>query len=180
MSDFALSYSYLIHGISFLGRDHWAEQYCFSLELYELTCKVALAAGNIQALGILSEEIMQNARIFEDKLATHYIIMSSLFCASKVAEAVDKGLAILSELHEGIPINPSNNSLVQRIQQTQLLIRGVSENVILNCPIMTDFHKSMVMKFLARLQIMTFYTNPRLSTYIIMTMVDITLSYGKK
>jgi predicted ATPase len=180
ISDFALSYSYLNHGISFLGRDHWADQYCFSLELYELACKAALAIGNIQALSILSSEIMQNARTFEDKLTTHYIIMSSLFCASKVAEAVDKGLAMLSELHEGIPSDPSKELLLQRIKQTQLCIRGISENDILNRPIMTDFKMLMAMKFLSRLQIMTLYTNSKLSTYIIMKMVDITLSNGKK
>jgi predicted ATPase len=179
LSDFALAHSFFMHGISFLDRDHWTEQYRFSIDLYELAIQSASAAGYIQALNILSDEVLQNARTFEDKLATHYAIMSSLLCAGKISEAVQKGLAIVSQLGEGIPINPSKDLLRKRIQQTQLQMRGLSEEDFLNYSIMTEFKKLMAMKFLARLQIMSFFINPMLSTYILMKMVDLTLSHGK-
>jgi predicted ATPase len=180
LSDFALAHSFFMHGISFLDRDHWINQYRFSIDLYELAIRSASNAGKTQALNVLSDEVLQNARTFEDKLTTHYVIMSSLFRANKVSEAVEKGLAIVSQLGEGIPINPSNDLLRKRLQQTQLQMIGVSEEDFLNYSIMTDFKRMMAMKFLARLQIMTFLINPTLSTYIVMKMVDLTLSHGKK
>jgi hypothetical protein len=169
-----------MHGISFLDKDHWRDQYHLSIDLYELAIRSASNAGNIQAMNTLSEEVLQNARIYEDKLTTFYVNMLSLFRAGKVLEAVEKGLAIVSQLGEGIPINPSNDLLRKRIQQTQLQMIGMSEEAFLNYPVMTDFKRMMAMKFLARLQIMAFIINPTLSTYIVMKMVDLTLSHGKE
>jgi predicted ATPase len=180
LSDFALAYSFFMHGISFLDKDHWRDQYHLSIDLYELAIRSASNAGNIQAMNTLSEEVLQNARIYEDKLTTFYVNMLSLFRAGKVLEAVEKGLAIVSQLGEGIPINPSNDLLRKRIQQTQLQMIGMSEEAFLNYPVMTDFKRMMAMKFLARLQIMAFIINPTLSTYIVMKMVDLTLSHGKE
>jgi predicted ATPase len=179
LSDFALAHSFFMHGISFLDRDHWTDQYRFSIDLYELAIRSASNAGNIQSLNVLSEEVLQNARTFEDKLTTHYVIMSSLVCTGKVPEAIGKGLAIVSQLGESIPSNPSDDLLNQRIQQTQLQMRGLSEEDFLNYPIMTDFKRLTTIKFLAHLQLMAFFMNPTLSTYIVMKMVDLTLSHGK-
>jgi predicted ATPase len=180
LSDFSRAHSFFMHGISFLDEGCWTDQYRFSLEIYELSCKTAFASGEIQALNILSADVLQNARTFEDKLATHHVIMSSLFCASKVLEAIEKGLALVSQLGEDIPINPSIDSLTQRIQQTQLHIRGIPEEDFLNYPIMTDYKMLMAMKFLAHLQIMSFFKSPSLHTCVVMKMVDLTLSYGEK
>jgi predicted ATPase len=180
LSDFALAHSFFMRGISFLDRDHWTDQYRLSLDLYELAIRSAFSAFNIQALNVLSDEVLQNARTFEDKLATHYVIMLSLFRAGKFSEAVEKGFAVVSQLGEGIPSNPSNDLLRKRIQQTQLQMIGVSGEDFLNYPVMTDFKRLMAIKFLARLQIMTFLINPMLSTYILMKMVDLTLSHGKE
>jgi predicted ATPase len=148
LSDFALAHSFFMRGISFLDRDHWTDQYRFSIDLYELAIRSASNAGNIQALITLSDEVLQNARTFEDKLTTHYVIMSSFVCAGKMSDAVEKGLSIVSQLGEGIPINPSNDLLRKCVRQTQLQMRGLSEEDFLNYSIMTDFKKLMAMSFL--------------------------------
>jgi predicted ATPase len=175
LSDFALAHSFFMHGISFLGDNQWADQYDLSLEL---SCKAALAARNIQALNILSEEVLQNARTYEDKLTTHYVIMSSLVRAGKVPEAVENGLAVVSQLGESIPMNPPPEVLYHNIQQTQSLIQGISQDDILKYPIMTDYRKLMTMSFLSRLQTIAFFVHPALQTFVIMKMVQITVSYG--
>jgi predicted ATPase len=75
LSDFSRAHSFFMHGISFLDEGRWTDQYRFSLEIYELSCKTAFAAVEIQALNILSADVLQNARTFEDKLATHHVII---------------------------------------------------------------------------------------------------------
>jgi predicted ATPase len=179
MSDFLSAYSFFSFGIDFLPFGHWTDHYHLSLELYDLASKSALATGNICSLRILSDQVLENARGFEDKLNTYSTIISSLACASKMSEALEKGHKILSQLGEDIPIKPSDEALDQYIQQTQSLIRGISENDILNFRPMTDRKKLVSMKFLAQLEIITLMVKPDLHPFVTLKMVQLTILYGK-
>eukprot|EP00804_Cyclotella_cryptica_P027949 CCRYP_003834-RA/>CCRYP_003834-RA protein AED:0.03 eAED:0.03 QI:51/1/1/1/0.66/0.5/4/541/1215 len=178
MSDFSSAYSFFAFGIEFLPPGHWKNHYQLSLELFELASKSTLAIGNIQRLPILSSEVMDNARCFEDELNTHFIIMSSLSYASKIPEALEKGNRILSRLGEDIPINPSQDALDEQIQQTQSLIRGISESDILNYKLMTDNIKLEAMKFLAHLESITVMIKPSVHPFVTLKMVQLTMLYG--
>ncbi|KAL7480275.1 hypothetical protein ACHAW6_005968 [Cyclotella cf. meneghiniana] len=178
MSDFSSAFSFFSFGIDFLPYGHWSTHYELSLELFELGSKSALAIGNIQRLQILSGEVMENARCFEDKLNTHFIIISSLSYASKISEALEKGHVILSRLGEDIPINPSQNALDEEIQLTQSLIRGVSESDMFNYRLMTDKNKLEAMKFLAQLESITVMIKPSLHPFVTLKMVQLTMLYG--
>ncbi|KAL7483730.1 hypothetical protein ACHAW6_009383 [Cyclotella cf. meneghiniana] len=178
MSDFSSAYSFFSFGIDFLPERHWTEHYHLSLELYDLASKSALATGNINSLRILVDAVLENARGFEDKLNIYFTIISSLTYASKISEALDKGCMILSQLGQDIPMNPSAEALDQCIQQTQSLIRGISENDILNFRLMTDKTKLMSMKFLAQLEIITLMVKPDLQPFVTLKMVQLTILYG--
>jgi predicted ATPase len=103
MSDFSSASSFFSHGIQFLPDSHWTQEYTLSLELFELASKTSLATGNYSNLQTYSGAVIQYGRTFEDKLKVYYIIMQSLTYASKIIEALDKGLEILSRLGEVIP-----------------------------------------------------------------------------
>jgi predicted ATPase len=152
MSDFMSAHALFNHAISFLSESHWQRHYSFSLELFELATQTSLANGNLQAL-TLSSEVFENARSFEDSLPSHYIVMTSLAYGSKMHQALQCGLDILSQLGEGIPNNPTKAELDQSVHQTQSLIRGIGEDDILNYRVMTDKRKLFALKFLGQLQV---------------------------
>jgi predicted ATPase len=179
MSDFLSAFSFFSFGIDFLPYGHWRDHYDLSLELFDLASKSALATGNIGSLQILADEVLKNSQSFEDKLNIYFIIISSLAYASKVSESLEQCHNILSQLGEGIPRNPSIEALDQYIKQTQLLIRGVSENDILNYRLMTDKKKLVAMKFLAQLETITLMVKPSLHPFVTLKMVQLTMSNGK-
>ena len=119
-----------------------------SLEIFELASKAALVTRDVQGLQLLAGTVLSNARSFEDRLSTDYIVMISLACTSKVLESLDYGISILSQLGENLPSSETltHQSLVQQINLTQSLIRGLSEEDILNYRRMTDKRKLMAMK----------------------------------
>ncbi|KAL7490060.1 hypothetical protein ACHAW6_015800 [Cyclotella cf. meneghiniana] len=178
MSDFLSAFSFFSFGIDFLPDQHWTDHYDLSLELFDLASKSALATGNIQSLRILVDEVFRNSRSFEDQLNTHFVIISSLAYTSKITEAMEKGNTILSRLGEVIPNNPSKEALDEYIQQTQSLIRGVSENDILSLRLVTDKSKLAAMKFLAQLESITVMAKPALHPFVTLKMVQLTMLHG--
>jgi predicted ATPase len=160
LSDFSSAYTFLTFGINFLPNNLWTDFYHLSLELFELAAKCALSIGNLSSLRSLSSEVMKNARCFDDKLNIYFTMISSLAYASKAAEAVEKSCAIVSRLGEDMPSNLTEESLVQHIQNTQSMIKGLCESDLLNYSRMTDATKLMSMKFLAKMQSLALMVNP--------------------
>ncbi|KAL7512036.1 hypothetical protein ACHAXN_008983 [Cyclotella atomus] len=181
MSAFASAYSLLEHGICFLDEEnHWQNHYKFSLTLYELACQSALASANINGLNRLLEEAMQHVKCSEDKLNLQFIHLSSLAHSSNLTVALRTGLTVLSDLGEEIPINPSHELVTQIKIYTQSMLAGFLDHEILsNLPMMTNTRTIAAMKFLARLQTISFFENHKLHTIIILKMVQLSLREGK-
>ena len=179
MSAFHAACSFFEHGIAFLsGRHYWRDHYTLSLELFELASKSALAAGNTQSVQIHIDELIKNARCLDDTLNAHYIHLSYLSHSPGLIEAVEKGISIVLKLGEDIPSNPSNEVLNRHIRQTQSMIKGVSEDDLMNKPMMTDPKKLMAIKFLAEIQGIAFLVLPSVHKIVIMKMVQMTIAYG--
>jgi predicted ATPase len=179
MSAFYAACSFFNHGIAFLaGKHYWRDHYTLSLELFELASKSALAAGNTQSVQMHIDELIKNARCFDDTLNAHYIHVSFLAHMSRLEEAVEKGISIVSKLGEEIPSNPSNEVLNRHILQTQSMIKGVSEDDLMNKPMMTDSKKLMAIKFLAEIQGIAFVILPPVHKIVIMKMVQMTIAFG--
>jgi predicted ATPase len=75
-SNFHTAFTLFDNGISFLRKDHWKQHYTFSMELYELAARCALASGSLLQVIMLTDHILRHARSFEDQLNAHFIIMS--------------------------------------------------------------------------------------------------------
>ena len=179
MSEFTSAHSFFQSGIAFLPDHHWIHHYTLSLELYNLACKSAAAAGNIQTIHYLDEQVMANACSFEDTLEIQFIKVSMLAFSSKVTHAVELILKIISKLGEDIPNNPSQEYYMQEMQQTQAMVDGMSEEELLNYKMMSDPIKLHAMKFLGRLQIIAWMVSSPIHHLVILRMVSITVRYGK-
>ena len=179
MSDFHTAYSFCDNGITFLRSDHWTTHYEFSLELFDIASKCALATGNTQSLRILSENVFKHARCFEHKLNVYFCIISSQALTSKAPEALDRGLDVVSQLGETIPRRPSQFMLDQQMEQTLAITRGMTRENLLNYRIMEDVQKLAAMRILIKLQGAAFFVNHILHSYIVLKMVQITISCGE-
>ncbi|KAL7487783.1 hypothetical protein ACHAW6_013360 [Cyclotella cf. meneghiniana] len=178
MSDFMSAFSFFSSGIDFLPHEHWIDHYDFSLELFDLASKCALATGDIRSIRLLADQVLTHAKCLEDKLNTYFIIISSLTYSSKISEALKEGYTILSRLGEDIPNDLSMDALDQHIKQTQSLIRGVSENDILNYRLIKNKRTLAAMKFLAQLESITMMVKPSVHPFVTLKMVQLTMSNG--
>jgi predicted ATPase len=179
MSGFASAFQFFSCGVQFLPTNHWSEHYNLSLELYELASKAALVTGKDRSFSFLSDEVLNHATCFEDKLSINYTIISGLVSTAKVTEAWEMGRAILSRLGEDIPRDSSGENLGEHIRTTQALIKGMSEDDLLNYKMMTDDIHLMKMKFLAKTASIAILVAPDLHPFITLKMIKLTISHGE-
>ena len=175
MANFTSALRFFTHGISFLRDGHWQDHYNFSLELYELACKSASAARKITDLNVLSEEVLTNARTFEDTLEIEMIRMT-LLAQSDSAEALNMGLIVISKLGEDLP---SETKDAFDLEQVKAIVEDVPEEHFLNYEMMNDRDKLMLMRFLSRIQPIAYHVKPMLNPSITLKMLQLTISHGE-
>jgi predicted ATPase len=179
MSDFAAAFSFFDHGMSFLRKDSWKKHYDFTLELYELAAKASLAVGNNECLHLISHQVLNNAKCFDDKLDIYSTIISSLAYASKLAGALERGLDIVTKLDLDIPRDPTQDVFIHHVQRTLDMIRGLSSTDLQNYQPMKDKKRVKIMKLLSQMQLLALLVKPTIYPFIAMNMVQMSISYGK-
>ncbi|KAL3778025.1 hypothetical protein ACHAWO_008748 [Cyclotella atomus] len=179
-SDFSLAHKLFSSGIKFLPQQHWRYHYDISLELYELAAKAALATSNIDEIPLLSETVLKHARCFDDELNIHQIVILSLMQSSKLNEALEMGMNVLSQLGEGISRNHIDLLFYLDVKRTQAMIAGLTEDAVLGYRPMTDKKKQAAMKILSCIHRCSFLAlaAPPLCRCIILKMVQVTIKYG--
>ena len=103
MSDFFLAHSFFNHGISYLRRGHWTEHYDLSLQLFNLAAKCALLNAEHESVQALIDQIMHNAKCFEDKSQAISNTITLLTWSGNVLGAIELVKSTLSSLGEGLP-----------------------------------------------------------------------------
>jgi predicted ATPase len=178
MSDFLSAFSFFDHGMTFLRKKHWQDQYDLSLELFNLAAKCALTVKDLTSLTLICDEVLINARNLEDTLDISFIVMSSL-THSMISESVEFGLQVLStQLDVDIPRSASREDTLKLIIQTKSMLHEISEETLLSYHVVTDVKKVMALKFLAKLESSCLQVNTALVPFVTMKIVELTIEHG--
>jgi predicted ATPase len=175
MADFKLAEYLFSHCVLFLPVNHWEDDYDLSLELFDLAAKCAVVTTNTSSLQHFAAEVARHAKCFNDKLEVSYCVMTSLVTESKIPAALEYGLAILTQLNEPI----RSDCLAREISYTNSLIKGMSEADFLNHKLMEDKTKLITMKYIAKLELLSFMVRPELHPFITMKLVQLTCLHGR-
>ncbi len=176
MSDFSAAYSYFDNGISFLRKKHWEEHYALSLELFEMAAKCAVTNGDIVSLKLLSEQVIQYGRSYEDKLNIMYFFTCALAFSSRLPESIEKALDILANL--GIYVRGHESSMEACVQETKDLLSSYTDDEILNTRPMTDPTMIIAMKFLGKLELGMVQIMPESGVYVMQRIIQLSLLHG--
>eukprot|EP00984_Skeletonema_dohrnii_P028978 scaffold19263_cov118-Skeletonema_dohrnii-CCMP3373.AAC.1 len=175
MSDFGAAYSYFSHGISFLQEGHWQEHYDLSLRLFELAAKIALAIGDLVSSMLHAEEVMKEARSFEDALNVMYFSTCALAYSSGLPDSIQNSIEILTKL--GIDLQESR-STEACVQETIMLLTTRTDEEILNTRQMAEPTMIIALKFLAKLESGMNQTKPRSVPFVTQQIIELSLSKG--
>jgi hypothetical protein len=75
------AYSLFDNGINFLRKNHWQDNYSFSLKIFDLAAKAALASGSTQALRRLTDHVLRQGTIGALRISSMH---TSSFCVQRL------------------------------------------------------------------------------------------------
>ena len=171
----------LSRGISIISsQKKWGRDlYDINLSLYNTAIEVCYCNGEFSELEKLIDEVLKNARTFEDSLPAKSCQIYSLGSRNKQFEAIKIGLETLKELEEFFPcLNPNSFCLFYEARKVRKLLHGLSDNDILQLPRMKDPKKLAATQILNHVALYTIYTMPKLSALVAFRMVELTMKHG--
>ena len=80
LSDYSSALSLFEHGISYLGDDKWTSEYEVSLDLFDAAAEAACVLNKNAAVTSYTEQLVTNAKSFDDSLNCEYSILQSVIC----------------------------------------------------------------------------------------------------
>ena len=179
MSDFYSAHSLFNHGISYLRRGHWNKHYDLSLELFNLAAKCALMNAEHDSLKMLTEQIMHNARCFEDKLQAISVTVTLQCWSGNVTASVELTNRTLSSLNEELPSVVTSATIKQYVDNKKAQLATLSDDTLLNYPAMVIPSKILAVELLVKLQVsLAIIGEGAAMTIIPLKVIQMSLTYG--
>eukprot|EP00934_Nitzschia_sp_Nitz4_P005518 Nitzschia sp. Nitz4//scaffold63_size106090//101717//105343//NITZ4_004418-RA/size106090-augustus-gene-0.169-mRNA-1//-1//CDS//3329556059//5508//frame0 len=137
-------------------RSYWVIQYDLSLGIHQTLCDVEYSLGNYASGDDLALAVEENARTLEDRLPTLFARALSKGKQQQFAEAYAILRSAMSQFN-AIPDRHHWFHVVRDLLKVGKELRSRSDKDILNLPILEDPRKKTAVKFLAEVQVRTYY-----------------------
>ena len=166
-------------GKKLLGDQPWTTQYTLKLKLFEMSAEISCMRGDIDQMSPCLDQVLLNARSFDDSLKASSLLIRLLVSQSKYDDAMGNCLTILSNLGEVFP--EEMGSLVLNLNELLKLhstLRNVTSGQFTQLPKMTSHNKLWAMKFMDFLCKISVISKPGLLPFLSCRMVMLTFEYG--
>jgi len=179
MSDSFSAHSFFDHGISYLRKDHWSEHYDLSLELYNSAAKCALMNAEHDSVKLHTEQIMQNAKCFEDKFQAISVTVTLQNWSGNATAAVELMNSTLTKLEEALPLVVTLAITNLYLFETKAKLAILSDETLMCFPAMVNPSKILAVELLVKLYgSLTAFGERSAMLIIPLKLIQISLSYG--
>ena len=176
-SDFKAAAKYFTLGINLLSEQHWRDQYYLSLDLYNAVAESKYCTAEFDIMEKYISEVFSHARSLRDKISVYSTKIYALGARNQLNEACKIGFALLEDLGEKMPSNGSRPRLMAELFKTRWMLRGKSDDDIMNQPPMCDPDKIAAMSILNLLSVYVWIAKTDFFVFISCRMVQLTVSY---
>lgn len=177
-SSFLSAASFLNLAIRLLNRSHWREQYSLSLRFYSFAAELEFYSGNTERVDYLVNAVIYHAKSFDDSLVARFTRLYSLGSRGSYSQGMVESLDMMRCLGEKMPLKPGILHIVFGLVRSNRLLRGKTDDHILNLPAMRNNKKQVVMRLLIFSTIFAFHASREHLPLIAFRLVEITVRDG--
>ncbi|HEY9848750.1 MAG TPA: AAA family ATPase [Leptolyngbyaceae cyanobacterium] len=170
--------NYLQIGISLLAGNSWLTQYEITLNLYESAVETAFLSCDFEETDRLAQVVHQQGKILLDKLKVFEYQILARMVQTKIKEAVQMGLEIVSQLGVKFPSQINQFDIDSKLLETKSKLTSKRIEDLVNLPEMTDKEKLAAVHILATIYSPCFQAAPQLLPLIICELVNLSIEYG--
>lgn len=178
LSNFHTARIYIMHGISFLGTRSWRDDYDLCISLYNAAAEVSYAAGHVDLVHELVQEVLLNARCFDDTIRAQTMSVFSYGSNGEPKKATQTSIRLLKSLGEIFPARPTPLHVLLQMRRISKRLNGKTTESILRLPEMCDPRKIAAMQILNLSYIYAIMTSRDLAALLAFRIVSLTLDYG--
>ena len=160
-----------------MSERHWRDQYYLSLDLYNAVAESKYCTAEFDIMEKYISEVFSHARSLRDKISVYSTKIYALGARNQLNEACKIGFALLEDLGEKMPSNGSRPRLMAELFKTRWMLRGKSDDDIMNQPPMCDPDKIAAMSILNLLSVYVWIAKTDFFVFISCRMVQLTVSY---
>lgn len=176
-SAFHTGSSYFTLGIKVLGERCWRDHYVLCLLLHNAAAEICYCNADLVEMEARLNAIFRHARSYGDKVIAYSTKILSLGGYMKLHEAIDLGLVVMEKLGEPLP-SATKYNIFREYFKTKWLLRGKSNNDILNQSEMRDDEKLGAMRILNVIFAYAFFARPEYIAILATKGVQLTMEYG--
>jgi predicted ATPase len=179
-SGFELSATYLEKGIGLLGPSKWRKNntYDLCLGLFNNAIDTCYATGQMDRVESLIQEVLENARVFEDELRARVMLIYTLGTKQEMSAAIERGVETLKRLGEHMEKAPSKLNVRLTLAKARHLLRRNSDAHLMRLVAMTDQRLISVQIVLNVMWLSAYYNNAVLAAMISCRMVELSIQHG--
>jgi predicted ATPase len=178
LSAFLAAATYFSVGIGLLSPQHWNDNYEWSLELYNSAAEVEYCIGHLDRVDELLREIFQHTRHLDDQLRSYNLRIHALGARNDLGNAIAEGFHVLVSLGERFPSVAGTSQLAMEFARTMWMLRGKTNNDILNLSPMDHKSGLEAIRFLTLTLAYVRWKKPEFVPLVAMRIIRLTLRHG--
>jgi predicted ATPase len=177
-STFRTAAVYFNFGIDLVGDQGWEEEYNLTLSLHNAAAEMELCTANYEKMDVLITNVLLKARQPLDKIQAQVTQLYAMGITDKQQQAIDKGMDLLRSLGEPLPKKMCKFRLEREICEIERMLKGMSNEKILRLPSIENREKLACMQILNILTLNALLARPKLSPFVALKTMKLTLRYG--
>jgi predicted ATPase len=170
---------YAVTGISLLSDLGWNRQYRLTIALHELAAETAYLCGKFEQSQHYVAIVQQQSQSLLDQVPACEIQIKAYVAAGDWAAAVQSGLTLLRRLGVSVPARPTLWQAGLTMLATQVRMRWIRPNRILQLPEMTDPRAIAITRILHPLTYINISVQPNLIPTLVSISLRTFLRYGR-
>ncbi len=170
--------AYCQKGISLLTENSWERQYELTLQLHEEKAEATYLNGEFEEMDKLINIVLEKADTLLDKIKVYDIQIQACIAQTKLPEALNIALSVLSLFGIDFPANPSQSDNQEFLQKTQDNLQGKNISELINLPLLQDQEKLAVLRILSSLFTISFIGKPELLIMAACEPINLSLNSG--
>ena len=179
-SSFSSARRYVLCGLDLLDDlNGWVNHYALQLDMQSTLAEILYCFGDMEESVESCDIVMVQAKCIEDKHRVYIVKLDALGSNLRMLDALSFGFEVLRELGEGFPRRPNQFHICLNFVKTSRLLKGRTDQSLLNIPVMTDKSKLFVLDLISAMIEHAYPLNKDYEVSLLcMRVIQLTLKYG--
>jgi len=177
-SAFRLSLDYLLRAEDLLSEDAWQTMYSLCYDIHREITEVSYLCAQYDMTHKYFAIVDQQAQTLMDRVRVYEVKINAHKADNDLPSAIDTGLEALSLLNRKIPRHPTKAQVAMGLIASEIRLRNVTSEKVLNLPIMEKPEHIAAMRIMVNISPSAYWAEPNMLPILSFELIAMSLKHG--